>query len=988
MADLAQRVVSGSALVRARLHQWGSACAVIVVLALGAAAVGAEPIHTAPLPDRAASAAAIAPDDGGGVPATMSAPVSATMAARMIAAAPLGPVPAAALAAEAPATAAASATVATPSPGSAGIAAAPVAPVTPTTGATVASVAPSGASATTSASATAAQPRLAGDDAEYRPAATGGAAWRPEEVVEPKQRPESWPEGFAFLDNTGDRISEAIFNLLENIDIINLKVFQGSIALSTGRRVYDNHDVLGTWTVVDHLNLDLSYPLYQVGYPIAGTFTLGYSVGIGVGNDFLDIRQVRPENFDRLPALSDRAATIAAAPLPGAAPAPLLPPEADIGGPGDPAQAPAFRGLRRARYGRLWNLVGFPLRLPTQAAWVKHMEDGEIMSFTANGTLEVGPTLNWTLGLSRLRNALYANFSYSVYTTGQYRFTILKEDARYVRLRLTRLAEAGGDGEAGGRSDDVVHGLTVLSFKLGSNKTVVAPFSGSIINALGRRLDVVYRYDLSDPDAVRAYDAALEGRLVLTDRMAGGDAWRLTPETAPVRRLGTRDSDYTRDVHETGSKYGLLYRRTLRATVIAAELRSEFAAGIRRAYVAVAEDVNDWRFIWGTFRTETHTIRANVDHDQADDQMTLVVQGELSASDTSGPQLWADLDEVEGATGRPGFFPRPPAYGPIDDEPGLSPDDEFDRRRDPNDPRRHRRALPYNRTSFFYQVTYTQAQIDRFLAYPAAKRWAALEQAFGIEKGGWDSHFKRFAWHLEHAPDSVLNLVMIPLDIHYPKGSMLQHAERIRHDWDVATSKTTPIERARALATLFADRRYGRELVHLLRVVLPGEHVASVIQGSSYAFGNLRAEDSGAVPADPLTAREGRTFDFDHPGVWLTVDAAAALAGLSVVIDSPDQLRLNITLAEGRPPPTAIYLDLVEQRPWTGARTIARQAYAIPAGILHPGANTLVIDRHGHEFLAPLFAGLVVGKDYVLKAAASRDGYSWGPLAECHFVGQ
>src|SRR5262249_52322379 len=155
----------------------------------------------------------------------------------------------------------------------------------------------------------------------------------------------------------------------------------------------------------------------------------------------------------------------------------------------------------------------------------------------------------------------------------------------------------------------------------------------------------------------------------------------------------------------------------------------------------------------------THTFRANVDHDRlqehAADAVTLVVQGELTGSDTDGEQLWADIDEAEGATGRAGFFPRPPVYAPVDDDPAFVPDDGFDRRRDGDDPARRRRVLSYHRSSLFYQVTYTQEQIARFLAYPPARRWEALAQAFGVRPAAWGNGLHRASWHLLHLPEAL-----------------------------------------------------------------------------------------------------------------------------------------------------------------------------------------------------------------------------------------
>ncbi len=839
---------------------------------------------------------------------------------------------------------------------------------------------------------------------EPRPAKTPKA--KPEAEKTPQV--EEWPPSeVRALSLQSEKLSEAIFNLIEDVEIVKLGFGDGGLSARAGRRIFDNHNVLGSWTVIDHLRIDLSYPFYSVTWPVVGNLTGGFSVGGSIGNDFTDIRQVMPKDFARLPPIHDPAVASEAMkdsqPVESDLPAPALPSDEDVadktpvyGPEPEPERSREttkaswfhpFEGLSKARYGRLWNILGFPIRIPTEAEWISHMEDGEIISFTASGTIDAGPSIGWSLDVTQLTSAIRADASLGVYVTGRFRVSILRENERFVRVRITRLAEAGGNANAGGSTGDVIEGFTVANAAIGRNKTAVTPFSFTFSNGKGRALDLAYRYDLAQAAGRMAYEQAVSGRYGTSDQLAGGFDWQRAPEDSAVRKIGTRSTTYTTDSKSSGARYGFIYRHNHDARVTNSDIIATFQEGTTRVFRSDIVDSQSWRFIWGTFERLNYSFRFNVDLDRFElgqgDAITLVAQGEITDTDTTGAQMHAYMDEVESAAQRPGFFPRPPKYYPDPDFPHYDPDLGFDRRRDDADQQHSGRTIDYYRASFFYQLTFSQAQIEKFLDTPYERVWPALEKAFDVGEGTWGNAAKRFAYALAHAPERALNIPLYAVNIHFREGSMLEHARAIRTAWMHAKAQKTVVDRIGELGRMFADRRYGPELVRLLRAVLEGEKVSYVIQGSSHTFGYLRDEGIGTTAIDPLPERKERRIDFDAEGARPQADPDAAVRKLSCTVLGSDRYRVTLTL-DPDAKPQALYVSLVEVRPWKLPRTVAQQAYLNKDKAITGGDNTLLVTKDT-GFLAELLSKIEPGNEYFLKVAYTRDGVSWGPITETHF---
>ncbi|MBA3846733.1 MAG: hypothetical protein H0X45_08825, partial [Planctomycetes bacterium] len=810
-----------------------------------------------------------------------------------------------------------------------------------------------------------------------------------------------------------EKLSAAIFELIEDIEVAEVEIAGGSLDLKVGRKVYDNHDVLGSWTVVDHFRIGAKYPLYTPTHIVGSNITLGFTVGARAGADFINIRQVMPEHYREVPSTEERLDQIENSKFyrlmlgePGAPPgaAERSPAEqadedensgTDDEDPaetwivfeneqgGNEAELIAYDGLTRARYSQLWNLIAFPFTIPLKSEWIRRMEVDEIISYTGTGTVELGPSVGWNFDITGISDTFSASVSFLTYLRGEWRISIWRENERFAQVKLTRTTRAGRSAGLNAETDELVDGFTLVNSEVNFKQTRITPFSFTVGKGRGRAFDVVYRYDMQSRDGQRAFQRAVRGQFGTSDRLAGGLQWLKQPVDSPVRKLAIRRTDFENVDKSTSTKFGFLYRHRHDASVVHADVLITTPDGVTRFFQSTAADSQLWKLVWGTREEKNHDFRITVDLDRWEqdlpDALTLSVIGEIIDTDTTGDEMRHYIDEVEEATGQAGFFPRPPTHFPPADAPRFDHDAEHDRRAGVG-PRLV--EVDYGRSTFYYQVTYDQRQVERFVGLERTAMWPAMERAFGVEPGAWSSRWRRTQWRSTHAFERLLNLPLYIANINLRRGSILASADDAIRRWRMARGQVDVREQVRQLGLMFANRRYGAELSRLLRAVLAGERASYQLSGTS-EFGSFRDSGVSTIPIEPYPERLQRLIDFDQQRRRPVDDPYAAIGDLDVSLPDRDHVALHFAIGGGAVP-KALYFRLDRRRPWRLSSVVREAVYVNHQGAFQPGENKMLIDlREG--FMADLFAGLTPGNRYDLRIATSRDGLHWGGVARSKF---
>jgi hypothetical protein len=814
----------------------------------------------------------------------------------------------------------------------------------------------------------------------------------------PEPPVEQWPvKPLRGYSRNREKISAAIFDLLEDISIIDIGVGKGSLKLKAGRKIYDNHDVLGSWTVIDRFRLGYKYPLYEYLNPFGSGFFFGFRVDGLVETDFLDIRQVLPSQYDEMQKPEQRFAELESSnwfrnflhngdksdesrALVDMNRSELNPPNRSPSG--RESTFRAFDGLTRARYSRLWNMISFPGRIPFKSEWISHIQQGEIISYAGRGKVELGPSVGWSIDLTGITNILKAELSLRTWLIGQFRISIYREDERYVQVKLNRQATLGGGTSFDSGTDDVVVGF--LSFESRLHRTDITPFSFGLSKARTRSFDVVYRYDLTDESARAAFDKATRGRFGDSDDLAGGLDWQTVEKPRAVTKVGMRDTVADRIGKVSETRLAFLYRHKHVADLTHSDIVITLEDGSTRVFRSVARNSKMWRWVWGDQEQADHDYRISVNLDRFEaempDAITLTVNGDIADSDTSGREMNEYINEVESVSNRPGFFPRPLNYKPLTRFQAIDANTDFDRRGKPSVDRDAMQDYYYGRCSFFYQITYDQEQFDRFIDTPEDQMWPLLERAFAVPEGTWATPTKRFAFRMQHVVPWLLNYPLYVINVHFRNGSMLYNAQKIHDKWLMCQQRGEIHDRIRSAGKLFSNRLYGYELSRLLRARLAGEKISYVIQGTSHVFGNLRVEGQSRTAVDPITDRMDRVIDLDRSGPRQQSDALALISETNVDVQDPTHLMLNFTIT-GPEEPHSLFFRLVEYRSWKLPRPVGERFYLNTDHIFAAGPNSLMIDDQ-KSFLSEFVQRMQPDSEYELVMAYSRDGRTWGPIKQ------
>jgi len=882
------------------------------------------------------------------------------------------------------------------------------------------------------------------------------------------------------------QLSEGLFASVSNLDILSTKLGDFGLGVRVSRSIYDNKDIFNSWTVIDTFKVDLSVPIFGTSSMLIGGGPIGslsFSLGTSGGLEFMNIRQVLPNRYSHVPKLEERAEklkqgiksyTEARAQSESVDDDSAVveintdvPPEIPIPDEQEgliPIEQPdqpwyIFDPLRKAQYSKFWNLVAFPARLPLSVDWLKYMDKGEIMSYNVSGTVQLGGGIGWNLDVSGLTSTANFGVGISTYLRGDFNIAVLKEDDRFVRVKLMRKRTTGKGFSigAGTLNETIFEGVLIASFKIGKQNFKLIPFKLSVGNSYSNVFDVSYRYDLHNEIAKEAYQKAVLGFFALSEEASKGMGRIDNP---PVVKTFERDSLVRSQAIKKDMQLWLIVKHgdettvdttnacvTLRVKdgepVKAGEVDKTFANDIendpdvekwckptkedgyetRHIFQSIAYNSESWRTWWGWFEKFKYHFKIQADYEDyiagKQNSLSLVVDGSLEDSSTDGMELRQYINEVEYSIGVGihydkekcktadsldeelkkdlcGIFPRLPIYAPID--PNKDKIGRYDRNnrynRDCLDQNRRTKrwreknckmrphAIEFGRSSFFYRLIFSQAQVEKFINTPRADIWPILEKTFGVSDGIWSTPGRRAAYQALTIPLTVINIPLFVANIHLRQGSNLNTARKIHDNWIKLKGLKKGAEKIKTMGELFSDNIYSYELVRCIRMALPGEKIEYFASGSNDHMGRIIDGGDTVVVVDPVYERLSREL-FDKSAAKFDGDREA-------IIYSYDLKVIDRNLVEARfvfrdKAPNYVFFRLEKSNRLTRTKTLL-ELVVYNDGKFKVGNNLLEIDKRRDSGIGALIAEkLEKGNYYTLYMGISRDGETWGPLSQKRF---
>lgn len=792
------------------------------------------------------------------------------------------------------------------------------------------------------------------------------------------------------FSDLGVDLQASIFESLTDIDW-SADLGRFNVGARVKRRVFDNQDIMNTWTVIDFFQVPVGLPINILDPVSFGAHGLAQlNLGVNLSLNSYHIRQVYPEDFDQLPSIARLRSDLNISDVP---------PDEDAGSNSDgiivydpysddaPALQNIFDLLRfdaqnprtRARYTKFLNLFTSVIGLPINSAQALKMPKGDIRSYSLNGAVQFGPSVGWGgVNTPGVNIALTAGFS--TFIRGQWQVSAFKENPHTVKLKVTREKGRGHDAYLGSQTPDheIFEGVMVFGDRVADIKEDVIPFHFSARKEITESFDVAYRYDLRKPLAKKAYNLAALGRLKASDELS-------LKSDSGVEKVFTRQQTRNRYTRNYKLELSLFYQkaRSRQRSVTSALINidnKEFHVFKAKSSTTRSSDT-----ILGASESQSIKFVTTIDEDSYNGKnqgLNFSIEGRYEDAFTSAKEYMQTIALVENATGLIGHFPRVPLslpQGEVDECSHPRPDQFRQVRR-----RRSSCAMThygqFKNTSFYYRMAFNTKQMKRFFDYPEEEMWSLLEQAFGIEDGTWSSDISRFWYGLRNSYATVLNIPLMLADQHLDNGHKIFMAKRFYKRWrEISSGLNNPKELALKMSKLFSTTHYSHELINIFKLAMKDSPYGLLIQArANEIFGQMSKQVNDFNALDRMVQRANDMIDFDQIGPQTNIDTQAKIDDLEIEYIAENKAEVRFFLKQV---PEFLFFVLERSSGWFRYQNLVR-TIVYNDETFQKGVNTIVVHKDDSQGITGSLAKHIFkNQRMIFKMAISRDGKRWGAVS-------
>jgi hypothetical protein len=803
------------------------------------------------------------------------------------------------------------------------------------------------------------------------------------------------------LDDQGERLTTSIFESLTDIELYEFSKDDYKLGFEIQRKVFDNHDITNTFTVVDFFRVPISLPIPLLSKGVSGNFSgVGLHLGANLSVSTMNIRQVLPAELEGLPELRDikekknyiekldDEESFSEATKDPYKPATDDETDEDrrvLGKIGRFLKWDTENSLTRARYSNILNLFTQPFKLPLNNLALRKMDVGEISSYKLDGSIQLGSTVGFS-GLEMIGfNDITAGVSLTTYIHGNYKVSVMKESETQVQLKVSRGSRKGFARSIGIGSPDheIFGGVVILGSTVGRIKESVIPFNLSVNSYLAKEFDVGYRYDLTNPEAKDAYFKAAYGFLKMSEELALAKNG--------VTKVYTREQRVRVTSRNYSMKLSLILQRGHVTT--AAQTNAVITINGEEHHLFKSTNVNSQGYdtLWGDSENKRYQFSSTIDGEvfaaDAEKGFALKVEATIDDRFTTAEEMKQYIAEVVTMTGIDDLIIEFPQFDPeIKCENyelvnwARTPGRRGARGRANNHCFNRRDKAYFGKSKFYYRLNFTRKQIEKFANYDENKMWEILEIAFGIESGKWSTRTARTGRSFTNSYATLLSLPLSLLDLKLKSPARLKTAKKFFKHWKSLKHLDDLKELSKTISKLFNTDQFSYEFLKVFKLTLEGEEVSYYMTAEAKKlFGTINRTGKVLEEVDTISGRASRLIEFDRIGSRINFNENAVVKNLSVKQTSSREVTIEFVLPEK---PKFVFFRADKTANWGSFKNLGRFVLLNENDQFVKGKNKIVIGLDSDDKLSKELAPKVFNSKFVTFMLAISYGESgWGKIS-------
>lgn len=808
-------------------------------------------------------------------------------------------------------------------------------------------------------------------------------------------------------DDAGTKLSASIFESLTNRELFNTQIAGDlSVGVRVQRRVFNNQDIVDSWTVVDVMKVPFYLPIPLLSEELGfanGAF--GINVGLSFGGHAYHIRQISPKDWEKLRSVDNITQDLKDVEKKSEEISEDIKeenennPEGTVLNQDDPTESDIRDGLSRwafwktqnprirAQYNKLWNIITHPLKIPLTAERMDKYRVGSVASYGLEGAVQLGVNAGWSnfsvAGTDFTQTQ--AGLGITTYVKGDFRVSVWKESQQYSRVKLTRELNKGTSANVGTFSvkQELFEGFMVLDQNLFKIKEEFIPFSFTINRNIADQFEIGYRYDMTKPEARQAYEEACLGRFKLSYTLSQEEDSGVVESFTKVSQTRSRNRNYK-------MKLSLFFEKA------SSNSNSKTWASItmddeeHRLFSAQNLTFKGYDSLWGKSEIKKHLFLTTYNelHNRLDPEKGLAmrIEGRIDDSDTTSKELYQYIDEVEVAIGKRDFFPRAPVYLPkLECEEisrALNIHIEEEKCQEQGD--RKKKKVNYGKTSFFYQVDLTMEHLRSIQQADEKTFWSVMERAFGVEEGEWKSGWKRSLSLVANGYATILNIPLAFVNVNLHDGGRLVVAYRFYRKWKKLKKITDKIELVNAFGDLYKTLHYSPDLVKATRLLAGETSARYFLTAKADRLWGQISEGNAADLNNPFPVQDelNRRIEYDRIGPRINVDKEALISGLSFEKVDLNTAKITFNLKKKA---KWLYLRVDQSPGWGRYKNLLRMIIK-NNGEFKKGENVITIKRDEENgYLKKLSEAFFNGRYSTFMMAYSIQEKDFGAVSSVRF---